>query len=184
MEDLRKSLTRPLDESKSRIMAMFRGPDEIMANAENALRSAMLEFQRAEQKKANDALRVAADAKRAERETLLAKQAEAEKTGDADVSAAAAQALELADVAPIALPAVATPKAAGIGKRSTWKYEVVNFKELVIAAGKAAEAGDETLLGYLQTNDAIGGVVRSLKGTTRIPGVRVFEEQGLSVRRS
>lgn len=184
MEELRKSLTRPLDESKSRIMAMFRGPDEIMANAENALRRAMLEFQQAEQKKANDALRVAAEAKRKERDELLAKQTEAEKTGDADVAAAATQALDLADVAPIASLAVAVPKAAGIATRSTFKYEVTSLKELVIAAGKAAEGGDDTLLGYLKASDAIGGVVRSLKEKTRIPGVRVYEDKGLSVRRA
>jgi hypothetical protein len=184
MEELRKSLTRPLDESKSRIMEMFRGPDEIMANAENALRAAMLGFQRDQQKKADDEKRAAEAIARAARETLEKQQAEAAKSGDVAGVEAAREAIELAEVAPVSMPTVAAPKAAGIGSRSTWKYEVTDFKALVIAAGKAAEAGDDTLLGYLQENQAIGGVVRSLKGATRIPGVRVYEDKGLSVRRA
>jgi hypothetical protein len=185
IEELRKSLTRPLDESKKRIMALFRQPDEILANAEQALRGAMLTFQQAEQKKADEARRKAEEEARAERERLQAAAAEAKKTGDVAAIEDAQVALEIAEVAPVAMPAVATPKATGIGIRTTWKHEIVDFKALVIAAGKAAEAGDETLLGYLEPNTtAIGGVVRSLKGATRIPGVRAIEDKGLSVRRS
>lgn len=46
LEDLRKSLTQPLDESKSRIMDIFRKPLEFLKNAETNVKSAVLNWEK------------------------------------------------------------------------------------------------------------------------------------------
>lgn len=75
----------------------------------------------------------------------------------------------IAAPAPFVPVAPAAPKVEGLSHRSVWKFEVVD-KALIPAE-------------YLVVDEkAIGGVVRALKGNTRIPGVRVFEESTVIVR--
>lgn len=100
-----------------------------------------------------------------------------------ETAEAAAAEIELAEVAPLALPAVAAPKASGISTRHNWKAEVVDFPALVAAAARRAADGDPTLLGYLLPNEkALGAMAKALKTQARIPGVRIYAEDGLSVR--
>jgi hypothetical protein len=99
---------------------------------------------------------------------------------------AAAEAAEIAEIAPpVALTATA-PKAAGIASRQNWKFEVTSLEQLVAAcAGVPVDKlARRELLVYLTTDDkAIGGVAKALKAETRIPGVRVYAEDSLAVRR-
>ena len=63
-------------------------------------------------------------------------------------------------------PVPATPKAAGVAFVDQWKYEIVD----------AALVPRE----YLMVDEKkVGGVVRSLKAETRIPGVRVYSERSV-----
>lgn len=194
LEETRLSLTRPLDESKKRIMDLFRGPLDRLKAAEELLRKAMLTFQAAEQEKARKQQEEAERRAREEREAAeraaaeaAARAAELAAAGDEEAAAqAAAEAEEaaevaaLAEVAPPPAPVLATPKAAGVSTRQTWKAEVVDKLELIKAA-----AADPSLAVYLIPDEkAIGGVARSLKAETRIPGVRVYAEDGLAVRRA
>lgn len=235
IEDLRLSLTRPLDESKKRIMDLFRNPQERLEAAAGLINGAMLAYQKAKREKAEQARKEAEAEARRERERLaeIQRAAEAEqrriaaeaaerqriadeaaaaarKAGDEEAARAAeaaaakqaqidrdeaaqaaaaaqqaAEASELADIAPTNMPTIEQPKAAGIGTRHNWKHEVTDFAALVIAAGEAAKRGDTTMLGYIEPNSvALGQVARALKGQARIPGVRIYAEEGLSVRRS
>lgn len=197
IDELRLSLTRPLDESKKRIMDLFRAPVSRLEEAEGLLRKGMLTWKQKEDARIA-AERAEAERKaREERERLAAEAAEAarraaelEAAGDAEAAAeAAAEAeaaqieAELAEVAPVAPPVVPTAKADGISSRVTWKAEVTDFAALVIAAGKAAEAGDQTMLAYLTANTtALGQVAKALKGQARIAGVRIYSEESLAVR--
>jgi ATPase subunit of ABC transporter with duplicated ATPase domains len=211
IEDLRLSLTRPLDESKKRIMDLFRGPLSRLEEAEGLIRKGMLTFQQAEREKAERARREAeeqsrreraeqerqrreaqaaerrareeADAARAAGDAAAAEAAEAARQEAAVAAEHATAEIELAEIAPVAIAVFEQPKAVGISTRQNWKAEVTDLKSLVIAAGKAAEAGDTTLLGYLEPNTkALGQVAKALKGQARIPGVRVYAEEGLAVR--
>ncbi len=49
LEEQRKSMTRPLDESKKRIMDFFRKPLNLLAQMEATIKSSMLKFQREEE---------------------------------------------------------------------------------------------------------------------------------------
>ncbi|GAA0721566.1 hypothetical protein [Dokdonella soli] len=151
---------------------------QIRAAAAEAQRKADAEAAAARKAGDEEAARAAEEAARIAAE-------EAAQAASACVAEAeqAHQQIELAEIAPVAVPAVIAPKAAGIGTRENWKAEVVDFAALVTAAAAALANGDTTLLGYLQADTkAIGQVARALKAQARIPGVRIYAEESLSVR--
>jgi hypothetical protein len=234
IEELRLSLTRPIDKAKKRIMDLFRAPTDRLTEAEGLLRKGIVTYQVKEREEAERKHREAEAAAKAERERLQREQAaaeaeaarikaenekvererlaaiereraagneaaakeaeriareEAEKAATAEAEArakadAAKAEIEIADVAPV-LPMIATPKTAGISGRQNWKADVEDFNALVSAAAAAAVRGDTTLLGYIEPNTkALGQVAKALKGAARIPGVRIYAEDALAVRRA
>lgn len=209
IEEMRLSLTRPLDESKKRIMDLFRAPTERLEQAEALLRNGVLTYQQAERAKA-DALRreqeaklaaERADAERAQREAERAEHeareaarhaATEQERAAANEAAALAAAqreeaqakVEIAEIAPMPVIAEA-PKADGVSTRQTWKAEVSDFRALVLAAAERAQRGDESLLAFLTPDTkALAGAARSMRNKLLVPGVRVYAEESLSVRRS
>lgn len=213
IEAMRLSITRPMDEAKARVMDLFRAPTERLAEAEKLLRVEMTGYQRAEQEKADKLRREAEERDRAEREQHARQQREAEaaqqkareeaeaarSSGD-EAAAAAAEAaaaaaseqaeaareqIELSEIAPPAQIATIAPKASGISARKNWKAEVTDFKSLVLAAAKRAEAGDDFLLGFLLPNEkALNASAKSMQARLSVPGVRVYADDVLSVRRA
>jgi len=212
LTEKRMSLTRPLDAVKAGIMDLFRGPLARLEEADQLLRGAALDWKRAEDEKARKAQaeaeaverarlaeierqrREAEDAERKAREVAQAALAKGDTAAFtlaaklADERAAereeAEEAQQLAEVAPVHVPAVAAPKAAGVAGRVTWKAEVVDLAELVKSAAEALARGDDTLLGYLQADtSALGQVAKALKAKARVPGVRFYAEESLAVRR-
>lgn len=207
IEEMRLSLTRPLDESKKRIMDLFRAPTERLEQAEKLLRNGVLTYQQAEREKVEKARREAeaklaaerAEAERAQREAERAEREAREaalhgatvEERVAAVEAAnqaaaareeAAEKLELAAVAPMPVIAAA-PKADGVSTRQTWKAQVTDFRALVLAAAERAQRGDETLLAFLTPDiKALAGAARSMRNKLSVPGVRVYAEESLSVR--
>jgi membrane protein involved in colicin uptake len=213
IEETRMTLTRPLDESKRRIMDLFRVPIDRLTDAETKLRKGMLTYQQSEREKAYKARREAEAVAAREREQLeraaresaeAARKAQeaaavAEAAGDkaaAEVALEAAQEAtaraedasieaEIAAVAPAYLPTVAPTKIKGIGTRETWKHEVTDLRALILAAAKRAESGDDFLLGYLCADDAaLASAARSMKSKLAIPGVRAYSDESLSVRKA
>jgi len=211
IEEMRLGITRPMDAAKQKVMDLFRGPIERLERAEGKIKQAMLTFRRAEdariaaeraeaerkareEREAAEALRqkAEADAEAARREaedaiasgdTEAAAAAQMRVSQANEVAVAAEVELELAEVAPVTMVETSQATAVGIGTRENWKCELVSLKELVIAAAKAAEGGDETMLGYLTADmKVLGGIARALKRQARVPGVRFYPEAGLSVR--
>lgn len=112
-----------------------------------------------------------------------ARQADIEAQAAAEASQAAAEALELADIAPVSLPTVEQPKASGISTRQTWKAEVTNLHALITAAADRLRDGDPTLAALLVVDTkALGQMAKALKGQARIPGVRVYADESMAVR--
>lgn len=234
IEELRLSLTRPLDEAKKGIMDLFRTPTDRLAEAEGLLRKGIVAYQVKEREEADRKRREAEARARAERERLERERqaAEAEEhrireaaakvererlvaierervagnvatameseriareeaeaaaraASEARAKADAAQAeIEIAEIAPV-LPMVAPVKTDGISTRQNWKAEVQDMQELVSAAAALAARGDTTLLGYLEPNTkALGQVAKALKSAARIPGVRIYAEESIAVRRA
>ena len=207
IEELRLSLTRPLDESKKRIMDLFRAPTERLEQAEQLLRKGVLTYQQAEREKAEQ-LRREAEAKLADArfeaehdaEQALWKEREAdeamrnartreERSAAAEMAAEAAREaeearlqIEIIEVAP--LPVIAEPpKPEGISTRQTYKAEVTDLRALVLAAAERAQRGDDSLLAFLLADTkALAGAARAMRNKLNVPGVRVYAEESLSVR--
>lgn len=152
--------------------------------------------QREEAAKAERELRERAERERQEREAAIQ---DAAKAGDfgtvselaadldaaeqrveaqvADLHAAPIQQEFIPREQPVAPYVPPPPKVSGVSSRTNWKAECTSLRDLVIAAGKAAERGDDTLLAYLLPNStALGGVARATKGAVKVPGVRFWDE--------
>lgn len=204
-----RSLTDPLTQVINDIRHLFRAPTERLEQAEQLLRKGVLSYQQAEREKAEklrreaeakqaaeraQAERAQREAERAEREALEAAAhatSEAERIAATQAAAQAAAAreeaqaqVEIAEIAPMPIIAEA-PKAEGVSTRLTYKAEVTDFRALVLAAAERAQRGDETLLAFLTIDTkALAGAARSMRNKLSIPGVRVYAEESLSVRRA
>lgn len=170
MDDLRKSMTRPLDESKKRIMDLFRPIEQQLADAEQHLKGAMIGFQRQEERRLS-AERAAADAERQRLEAEASRAAEEGRFTDAIVASE--------DSLAVPEPPKAPPRAAGTSFGETYKAEVIDLAALVlaVATGDAPISlikADETTLGALARATRQEGVV--------IPGVRFYREAVMSAR--
>ena len=84
LEDLRKSITAPMDEAKRRVMDFFRVPLERLQQAESVLKLGMGTYQREQAAKA--------EAARREAEAIARQQREEQQRREADARAAAASA--------------------------------------------------------------------------------------------
>lgn len=198
LDETRKGLTRPLDESKRRIMDFFRAPAEKLAEAEKAIKSACIGYQqeqerirREEQRKAEEAARkererlerqrLAAEAKAREKEAELRRQAaEADAAERAKIEAkmraeaekAAAKQAELdARAASVTAPVIhrEAPKVEGLSTRTVYKFRITD---------PAAIPRE-----YLAIDEGkIRKVVQALKADARIPGVEVYAEESMAAR--
>ena len=79
IDELRKSLTKPLDESKKRIMAFFDNPLSLLAKAESAIKAAMLTWQQEQEQIRQERERVLREAARKEEERLRKIKEDAER---------------------------------------------------------------------------------------------------------
>ena len=161
LEDLRKSMTRPLDDAKARIMALFREPGDRLEQAEAALKRALVVFSDEQERKRRAEQARLDELARKERERLQ-RQADAAAAKGREERAAVLESTAAAVVAPVAQ--TVAPKVAGLSFRSVWQFEVVD---------PAAVPRE-----YLMVDEAkIRKVVAALKGDTVIAGIKVREER-------
>jgi hypothetical protein len=166
LEELRKSLTRPLDEAKAKIMDLFRVPDQRLEKAEAGLKRALVVFADAQEAKRRAEQARLDELARREREKLQ-RQADAAAARGRDERAAVLEATAAVVVAPIAQSVA--PKLGGLGFRSVWRYEVIN----------PALVPRE----YLMLDEVkLGKVVSALKGDTNIAGIKPREDRIASSR--
>lgn len=145
------------------------------SDAEAAAQAAIDEARKAGDAAAEAAAQAAAD------ETIAALETAQENAAEA--AADAADAIEIAEIAPMQLPTYAMPKASGISTRQSWKHEVTDLHALIVAAAAGIQNKDPTLASYLMSNDkALGQAAKSLQNNARIPGVRVFPDKGITAR--
>jgi hypothetical protein len=181
LTDTRMAQTRPLDESKSKIMAFFATPLEKLEKAKNYLDKIMVnwtEIQEAKRKEKERRLHEEAH-KRAEEEAL--KEAiEAEAAGDN-------QGAEEIIRTPVYVPPIKVmseiPKSKGSYIRETWNAEIFDFAALIqgMANGKVSL---EAASGVINLKKWAGQYVTYLNGKAQrytqklnIPGVRAISKK-------
>jgi DNA repair exonuclease SbcCD ATPase subunit len=174
LEALRKSLTRPLDETKRRIMDFFRIPQERLEKAEGTIKRAMLQFQQEQEAiRRKEEARLQELARKEEERKKAALDARAEKAaakGNLEKAEELRQQKEEVFVpAPVVNSSVA--KVAGVATKQVWKFEISDAniipKEYMIP-----------------DMVKIGAVVRATKGTLAIPGVKIYAEDTIAAGRN
>jgi len=163
----RLKLTRPLDESKKRIMAFFRQFTDRMEESERQVKFGLLEYKREQDRLAREQQRL--ERERAEkREAKLREDAEAARKKE---RGARADILDERADATVAAPVVSeAPKVKGISTRKIWRFEIIDV----------AQIPDKY---KIIDEKKIGGVVRALKADADIPGVRVYAEEVMAAGR-
>jgi hypothetical protein len=164
LDETRKSLTKPLDESKKRIMDFFAKPLDFLTKAENSIKRSMIAYSDEQDRIRREEQRKAEESARKERERIEAQARKAAESGKVE------RAVELeqraaAVVAPI-IPREA-PKVAGLNTREVWKFAVFDEK----AVPREFLIVDES---------KVRKFVQTMKGDTNIAGVRVWSEKSLA----
>ena len=179
LTETRMSLTRPIEESKKKIIALFKEPLSYLEQAEAAIKKAMIGWQTKQEKirQAEEARLAEIQRKEAERLRIQAEKEEARanslKTLKAQEAAAAkaeelkAQAEEATSVTPIVESRI--EEVQGVSTRKIWKFEIVDIDKLPRE--------------YMLPNEKyIGQIVRVSQGNREIPGVRIYSEDVISSR--
>jgi hypothetical protein len=211
LEEQRTSITGPINTALRALNAMFGGPAKLLERAEESLKGKMLGYQREQEAAAAEARRVAEAAAQAERRRLEAEAAERQRESQAQAAAAAAaqaagdeQAAQLAaaaaqraeaeaqaaatsaQVVTAAAVAIAPPKAAGISTSTRIDFEVESLARMVayIVTGNGdAPLAHPELLGLLQADTVrLRAYTKGLGAACNLPGMRVFEQRGMSAR--
>lgn len=165
LDDMRKSMTRPLDESKNKIMEFFRPAETWLKQSEQLLKQHMLTYQQEEERKRREAQRLADEAARNEQDRLNAiaekKAVKQEAKGNME------KASEIRQVVPqVIIPTIVaeTPKINGISMRKVWKWREVN----------------STLVPreYLLLNEKmLSQFARATQGNITVPGIEFYSEE-------
>jgi hypothetical protein len=171
-DTLRKSITKPLDESKKRTMDMFNLPLEKLRAAEKNIKNEMITYSEKQEKKQRELqakLRLEADEKaRKERKRLETRAKKAEETGKEEKAEALREQAEEV-VAEEAVVVAAPGKPPGVSYRDKWTAEVVDVKVLP----------REWMTPAQQVLDKFA---QATKGTIAITGVKFHKEKVMSSR--
>lgn len=170
LDTLRRSMTRPLDDAKRRIMDLFRPIEQEMAEVEQHLKGTMLDWRRQEERRLAELQRAADE----ERQRLAAEAAKAAEEGRvADAIVAAADSLAVPNVPK------AVANARGTSVTPTYRAEVESLQDLVLAV-----AAGEAPLNLLTANQsALNALARATKQEgVVVPGVRFLREDTMSAR--
>lgn len=168
LEELRRSMTKPLDDSKAKIMGFFRAPAEDLAAAEKAVKSAMLRFSQEQERERFAEAEQGRRLRRVEQERVEAEMLAAAEEGRIDEVEVMYAAQEAAKAIPVPIPP-SLSKVVGIGSRKVWKWRMVDY----------ALVPRE----YLKLDEVvIGTAVRVGQGATVIPGIEVYCEEIVTSR--
>lgn len=172
LEAERVRLTKPLLETKRNIDTMFKRPMEMLRQAEDILKKCLLKYR----EKSDQASR---EAEALRKEGIRKAQEEMNAALVAGDYAAAEQAQEAQEAAKRTYVPVSDLKPQH-AEQKVWKFNVIDLEALV----KAVAAGTAPIE-YLEPNlRTIGSAVRGTQGNIQIPGVMVYSEKSLRVRKT
>ncbi|MEX2282254.1 MAG: hypothetical protein WEE89_07205 [Gemmatimonadota bacterium] len=164
LDETRKSMTKPLDDSKKRVMEFFAKPLDFLARAESTVKRAMIAYSEEQDRLRREEQRKADEIARKERERI---EAQARKAAESGKQEKAEQLQERA--ATVVAPVIQreAPRVVGQNMREVWKFEITNE--------------DMVPRSYCVPDEKkIRAIVQAMKSGTAIPGVRVYAEKSLA----
>ena len=172
IDDFRKSVTRPLDEKKKAVMALFNPVTDAYKTTMQAFKIGMANYA-AEQERKVAKQRAEAEAKAAEEKKLLeAKAAAADDEGQREALKVAAA---LVTAEPVA---AAKPAVKGVSQRKTWKAEITDLPAFLKAAIERPE-----LLAVIEVNEGkLNKLLNASGGTMEVPGMTKRQDTTVVIR--
>lgn len=171
MEEERMAQTRPLDESKKRIIDFFRPHLDKLNAAKEHLNRVMVKWTEEQERiRREEERRLQEEARKKAEEDALQQALEAEAAGEK-------QEAEAIIAEPVYVPPINVnsfvPKSKESHIRETWSAEVMNLKTLVEAIGQ----GKAPLQAVVADMTFLNGQARSYKQALSIPGVRAVSKK-------
>ena len=175
IDEVRKTITRPLDAAKKRIMDFFRPAENKLSEAENIIEKTILDFRAEERRRAEEEQRKVAELARIQKE-----QEEAEMMGDSET----VENLEMQKTVVATTAEVATvvtteePKLSGVAEVKRWKAVVTD--KMALIKHIAATGQFENIVEF--SNKELTALATATKGTIQIPGIEFKVERSLAAR--
>lgn len=173
LSDQRLGITRPMDAAKTAVMDFFKRPLKLLEQAETGLKTAILNYDKAEARaRAIEEARIKAtlEAEAAkQREALKAEAAAALKQGDEVTARAAFQESKLVQPAPVVAIAKPIQHENGSSTRTRWLAEVVDVNQI---------PREYLVPDYKRLRE----LANVNKGQNAPAGVRFYAEETLAVR--
>jgi hypothetical protein len=186
LTDTRMAQTRPLDESKAKIIAFFAPTLQKLEKAKNYLNTIMVKFaEEQETERREEEYKLNAAKNKREEEDALARAIEAEEAGEKEEAEQILK--EPSTSAPIKVMSE-IPKSKGSYIRENWSAEIFDLAILIKAIANN-EVSLEAASGVIYSNaddlkkwagqymTFLNGKARSYKQTLNIPGVRAVSEK-------
>jgi hypothetical protein len=171
LEEIRMGQTRPLDESKKKIMDFFRIPIQKLEDAKNYLNQIMVKWvDEQERKRKEEERRLQEIARKRAEEEALQQALEAEAAGEPEEAQKIIE--EPVYVPPIRV-ASEIPKSKDSHIREVWNAEIISLDTLLkaVAEGKAPIEAIEPNMSFLN------GQARAYKQALNIPGVKACSKK-------
>jgi hypothetical protein len=177
IDDLRKSMTTPLDSAKKKIMDFFRPATDKLNDATKTISNTMIAWENEQERIRQEAQREAERLARERAETEnLSLAAELERSGNQEL---AEQVINTqVEVVPVKVQSI-VPRSAQAFSRETWSGECTNLMALV----KAIAAGQAPISLVMANTVVINGLARNLKGSMSYPGIQFVSSKSMSSRR-
>jgi len=173
----RKELVGPLNEVVKTINGRYKPAGEFFAQAETIIKRAMLTYQQAEQRKADEDRMERERAAQAERDRLAAEAKALDAEGREGEAFVKRETAAMVVASPVQTPA--PPTAKGISTSSTIDFEVVDILALVKHVAQNPE-----LIGLVIADSVrLRAFVKGLGMACALPGVRVFVKQNIVSRK-
>lgn len=176
LEELRTSITGPMNKALKAVNELFKGPMELYKQAEDALKQSMLSYSAEEERKALEAQQAAAASLERERARLEEDAKKADESGAAESAHAIRSIAAVVSSAPLAQ--VIPVSAAGTSIKTTVDFEVEDLLALV----QHIAAHPELIALVNHDSVKLRAYVRSMGLNTKLPGVKVFEKRSLSAK--
>jgi len=169
IDDIRKRITKPLDDSKAQIVAFFKVPLDKLMSIEAKIKSAMLSWQQEQERKRREEESRLAEIQRKEAEKLTKRAEKAEAKGNVDKAEELRQQAEEKELfTPIVESKV--EKIVGIQTKTIWKYRITDSNKIP----REYLIPDEKILGE---------AARKYKGILKIDGVEFYSEEVIAAGR-
>lgn len=170
IEEIRKSITKPLDEVKQLVMSFFKPNLDQLCEAEKKIKEAVKKFNDEQEIKRLETEKKLRELAKKEEETKIAELNR--QSEELKIKGFAEQAEELKNQAQqvfVTAPTILkeTPKVSGVSFKEVWNFTVTDFSKLP----------DEY---KLADNIKLGKIAKALKGTFQIPGVMFHKETCVS----